>query len=55
MHFDIVVDVEIEAQRLEALGAHRNDEGLRSFGGTQWVRTSDPEQNEFCVSAGIEW
>jgi predicted enzyme related to lactoylglutathione lyase len=56
MHLDIVADdIEAEAHRLEALGAHRIDEGVQSFGGTQWVRMSDPEQNEFCVSTGIEW
>ena len=56
MHLDIVADnVEDEVHRLEVLGAHRIDEGVKSFGGTQWVRMSDPEQNEFCVSTGVEW
>jgi predicted enzyme related to lactoylglutathione lyase len=56
MHLDIVVDdIEAEVHRLQALGAHRIDEGVQSFGGTQWVRMSDPEQNEFCVSTGVEW
>jgi predicted enzyme related to lactoylglutathione lyase len=56
MHVDIVVDdVETEVRRLQALGAHRIDEGTQSFGGTRWVRMSDPEQNEFCVSTGVEW
>jgi len=56
MHLDIVVDdVEAEVNRLQALGAHRIDEGVQNFGGTRWVRMSDPEQNEFCVSTGIEW
>jgi predicted enzyme related to lactoylglutathione lyase len=56
MHLDIVVnDIEVEVQRLQALGARRIDEGVQSFGGTRWVRMSDPEQNEFCVSTGIEW
>jgi predicted enzyme related to lactoylglutathione lyase len=56
MHLDIVVDdVETEVHRLQALGAHRIDEGVQSFGGTRWVRMSDPEQNEFCVSTGVEW
>jgi hypothetical protein len=56
MHLDVVViDVEAEVRRLQALGAHRLDEGVQSFGGTRWVRMSDPEQNEFCVSTGIEW
>ena len=56
MHLDIVVDdIEVEVSRLQALGAHRIDEGVQSFGGTRWVRMSDPEHNEFCVSTGIEW
>jgi predicted enzyme related to lactoylglutathione lyase len=56
MHLDIVVDdIEAEIQRLQALGADRIDEVVRSFGGTRWVRMSDPEQNEFCVSTGVEW
>ena len=56
MHLDIVVDdVEAEVQRLQALGAHRIDEGVQEFGGTRWVRMSDPERNEFCVSTGVEW
>ncbi len=56
MHVDIVVDgIEAEVERLQALGARRIDEGVQSFGGTRWVRMSDPEQNEFCVSTGVEW
>jgi len=56
MHVDIVVDdIEAEVHRLQALGARRIDEDVQSFGGTQWVRMSDPEQNEFCVSTGVEW
>jgi hypothetical protein len=27
----------------------------RALGGTRWVRRSDPEQDEFCVSTGVEW
>jgi predicted enzyme related to lactoylglutathione lyase len=56
MHLDIVVDdIETEIRRLQGLGAHRTDKDLQSFGGTGWVRMTDPEQNEFCVSTGIEW
>ena len=56
MHLDIVVDdIEAEIRRLQGLGAHRIDKGLQSFGGTRWVRMTDPEQNEFCVSTGVEW
>jgi hypothetical protein len=53
MHLDMVSDVEID--RLLELGAHRLDDGVQGFGGTRWVRMSDPEQNEFCVSTGVEW
>jgi Glyoxalase-like domain len=56
MHLDIVVgDIGAEVHRLQVLGAHRIDEGVQSLGGTQWVRMSDPEHNEFCVSSGVEW
>jgi predicted enzyme related to lactoylglutathione lyase len=56
MHLDIVVeDVEVEVLRLQALGARRIDQDVQTFGGTRWVRMSDPEHNEFCVSSGIEW
>jgi len=56
MHLDIVADdIEAEIHRLVVLGADRIDPGVQSFGGTQWVRMSDPEQNEFCISSGIEW
>jgi predicted enzyme related to lactoylglutathione lyase len=56
MHLDVIVDdIETEVQRLEELGARRIDHGVQSFGGTRWVTLADPEQNEFCVSTGIEW
>ncbi len=56
VHLDIVVeDIEGEIRRLQGLGADRIDEGVQTFGGTVWVRMSDPEQNEFCVSTGVEW
>jgi predicted enzyme related to lactoylglutathione lyase len=56
MHLDIVADdIETEVRRLQELGARRIDEGVQDFEGTRWVRMSDPEQNEFCVSTGVEW
>jgi predicted enzyme related to lactoylglutathione lyase len=56
MHIDIVADdVEAEVHRLQAIGARRIDDDVQSFGGTRWVRMSDPEQNEFCVSTGVDW
>ena len=56
MHLDIVVEeIETEVDRLQGLGAHRIDEEVQMFGGTRWVRMADPEQNEFCVSTGVEW
>ena len=56
MHVDIVTeDVEVEIERLKALGARRLHDGVRSFGPTRWVTVADPEGNEFCVSTGVEW
>lgn len=56
VHVDIVVDdVEPEVERLEALGARRLHDGLRSFAQAQWVTMADPENNEFCVCTGVEW
>ena len=56
MHVDIIrEDVEVEVKRLEALGARRLHDGVRSFGPTRWVTMADPENNEFCVSTGVEW
>ena len=56
MHVDIITDdVEVEVERLEALGARRVHDGVRSFGQVRWVTMADPENNEFCVSTGVEW
>jgi len=56
MHLDIVVDdIEPEVARLQAIGARRIDNGTQALGGTRWARMADPENNEFCVSTGIEW
>jgi hypothetical protein len=56
MHLDIVTDeIEPEVERLEALGARRLHEGIRSMGETRWITLADPEDNEFCVCTGIEW
>jgi predicted enzyme related to lactoylglutathione lyase len=56
MHVDIVTeDLEVEVERLEALGARRLHDGVRSFGPTRWVMMADPENNEFCVSTGVDW
>jgi hypothetical protein len=56
MHLDIVVDdIDADIRRLQALGAHRVDQRTQSFGGTRWVVMADPEQNEFCVSTGVDW
>jgi Glyoxalase-like domain len=56
MHLDIVVDdIETEIGRLQGFGAHRIDREVQRFGGTRWVRMADPEENEFCVSTGVEW
>jgi predicted enzyme related to lactoylglutathione lyase len=56
MHVDIISDdVEVEVGRLEALGARRLHDGVQTFGPTRWVTMADPEDNEFCVSTGVEW
>jgi hypothetical protein len=56
MHLDIVVDdIDTEIHRLQELGARRIDESPQSFEGTRWIRMADPEQNEFCISTGVEW
>ena len=56
MHVDIVTeDVEVEVERLETLGARRLHDGVRSLGGVRWVTMADPENNELCVSTGVEW
>jgi predicted enzyme related to lactoylglutathione lyase len=56
MHVDIVTDdVELEVDRLETLGARRLHDGVRNFGPTRWVTMADPENNEFCVSTGVQW
>jgi hypothetical protein len=53
MHLDIEVDdVEIEVQRLEALGARRVDGGALSEFGSTWQVMTDPEGNELCVCDG---
>ena len=52
IHFDLRVDdIELEAQRLEGLGARRIDVGQGPNPG--WVTMADPEGNEFCVCPGI--
>jgi hypothetical protein len=56
MHVDVVTeDVEVEVKQLEALGARRLHDDVRAFGPTRWVTMADPENNEFCVSTGVEW
>jgi len=56
MHLDIIVDdLATEMRRLNALGARIIDQDVQNVGETRWVRMSDPELNEFCISTGIEW
>jgi predicted enzyme related to lactoylglutathione lyase len=50
MHFDIeTADITAEADRLEALGAHRIDAEPQHEHGSSWILMADPEGNEFCV------
>jgi predicted enzyme related to lactoylglutathione lyase len=56
MHVDIITEnVEVEVKRLQGLGAKRLHDGVQSLGPTRWVTMADPENNEFCVSTGVEW
>ena len=55
MHLDIVVDdIEAEVHRLQELALIASTKACRARGNS-WVRMSDPEQNEVCVSTGVEW
>lgn len=50
MHLDFKVpDVEVEVERLMALGAKRISDSPMEELGAQWVVMNDPEGNEFCV------
>ena len=50
MHLDIhVADIDIEATRLEGLGAKRVSSSAFDEHGTQWHLMADPEGNELCV------
>jgi len=56
MHLDIVSDdIEAGAERLKSLGARRLHDGVRTFDRVRWVVMADPEDNEFCVTTGVEW
>ena len=56
MHVDIVTqDIDAEVERLGALGARRLHDSVQIFGPVRWVTMADPENNEFCVSTGVEW
>ena len=46
IEFD-VEDLELEVDRLVALGAHRV--AKHEFGNTHWIVMQDPEGNEFCL------
>jgi len=53
MHLDIdAVDIEAEADRLQALGARRAQADAVHEHGTSWILMTDPEGNEFCVCDG---
>jgi predicted enzyme related to lactoylglutathione lyase len=50
MHIDIeTADIEAEADRLIALGAHRVSGDRCSEHGSTWILMADPEGNEFCI------
>ena len=54
MHLDIFVpDMEIEARRMESLGARRlRKEPFTGSTGDRWIVMADPDDNEFCVCQG---
>jgi len=53
MHLDIhTADIEVEAARLERLGARRVETEQLSEHSSHWVLMADPEGNEFCVCDG---
>jgi predicted enzyme related to lactoylglutathione lyase len=50
MHLDIETpEVDVEVERLEAIGARRIEQHARTEHGSRWVVMADPEGNEFCV------
>lgn len=54
MHLDLdVPDIEVEAQRLEALGATRVGPAPVEEHATTWIVMADPEGNELCVCDGV--
>jgi catechol 2,3-dioxygenase-like lactoylglutathione lyase family enzyme len=51
MHVDIEAgNIELEAKRLEGLGARRLIDEPRRLGRVRWIVMADPEGNEFCVT-----
>ncbi|MBA2416307.1 MAG: VOC family protein [Geodermatophilaceae bacterium] len=53
MHLDLwVEDIEVDAARLEALGATRLRDQPLAEHGLRWIQLADPEGNEFCVARG---
>ena len=55
MHIDLSApDIEVEATRLEGLGARRVPDGHLSELGTEWIQMLDPEGNEVCVCKEFE-
>jgi hypothetical protein len=56
VHLDVVAeDVEAELDRRQHVGAPRGHDGRHSIGSVRWVTMADPEDDESCVSAGVEW
>jgi catechol 2,3-dioxygenase-like lactoylglutathione lyase family enzyme len=54
MHVDVEADdIELEAKRLEGLGARRLIDEPRRLGPVWWIVMADPEGNEFCVSGEV--
>ncbi len=50
MHIDIETsDIQVESDRLIALGARQVCDGPCTEHGSTWILMADPEENEFCV------
>jgi predicted enzyme related to lactoylglutathione lyase len=53
MHLDIEVpEIDVEAVRLEGLGATRVSRNIDGEHGSRGIVMNDPEGNEFCVCDG---
>jgi predicted enzyme related to lactoylglutathione lyase len=53
MHLDLhTTDLDVEVERVLALGARKLEDAPRSLGRSRWQVMADPEGNEFCIVTG---